>query len=149
MPRGTTAKITTSGSAIPTQIDTLSRRRRAGILTSLTTSAEFLETSRTCLACTATTKRSSYVREVQRDADSAYVWKAASGLEFWGGSGAVWEVPPFHLTHPQAGNAAREDYVRFRMLMIELEEALERRNMSSLAESTADLFRRQLSDEEG
>jgi hypothetical protein len=88
-----------------------------------------------------------YADRLTREADSAEFWDGVSGIEFWGGSGAVWEVPPFNLTHPQAERASH-DYRRFRERMVELADTLGTKGLSSRAASTAELFRRQLSEEE-
>jgi hypothetical protein len=72
-------------------------------------------------------------------------WQTLAGLEFWGGSGAVWEVAPFHLTHP-AINGSAEDYRRFQILMIDLAMLLESGGQSELASRRARLFRQQLQE---
>jgi hypothetical protein len=72
-------------------------------------------------------------------------WEALAGLEFWGGSGAVWEIEPFHLSHPHIESSA-EDYKRFQTLMIELADLLESRGLSELASPRARLFRRLLEE---
>ncbi len=72
-------------------------------------------------------------------------WQTLSGLEFWGGSGAVWEVEPFHLSHPHREGSA-DDYRRFQVLLIDLADILESKGLSGGAARTAGLFRQQLDD---
>ena len=77
------------------------------------------------------------------DTSEPELWEVLSGLEFWGGSGAVWEAPAFNsldLVRPE-GEA---DYRRFMVLMIELADALRAHGLDQLARPTAELFRREL-----
>jgi hypothetical protein len=72
------------------------------------------------------------VDRTAREPDDA-LWQTLSGLAFWGGSGAVWEVEPFHFSHPNS-SSARGDYQRCQELMIELASLLRERGSSDLAE---------------
>jgi hypothetical protein len=90
-------------------------------------------------------ERSAFVTQLLAEIDSQSFWETLAGLEFWGGSGAVWEVAPFQFTHADS-DASADDYRRFQILMIELADILESKDMSFLAARNADLFRRQLED---
>lgn len=85
-------------------------------------------------------ERADFVRGLSDEGDLDALWGTLGGLEFWGGSGAVWEVEPFHLTVPDAG--AEADYRQFQSLMIELADLLESKGLAALAGPTAELFRR-------
>ncbi len=70
------------------------------------------------------------------------------GLEFWGGSGAVWEVEPFNLSHPQVRDAS-SDYRWFESLMIDLVrlvQGMDPRRSPRRMVDTAEMFRRDLDD---
>ena len=88
-------------------------------------------------------ERATFVANVSDLARPEEFWRQVAGLEFWGGSGAVWEVEPFHLSHPEASGAVA-DYRQFQALMVELAGQLESKGLSDLAARTADLFRRDL-----
>lgn len=90
-------------------------------------------------------ERSAFVAQLLAETGSESFWRTLAGLEFWGGSGAVWEVAPFQFTHVDIETSA-EDYRRFQVLMIQLADILESKGMSFLAARNADLFRRQLED---
>ena len=77
--------------------------------------------------------------------DTPAFWRAVSGLEFWGGAGAIWEVEPFYLSHPDS-SAARDDHRRFQTLMVQLADVLKSRDLDRLAARTASLFRRRLEE---
>ena len=91
-------------------------------------------------------ERAEYVELVARELKPTDFWREVSGLEFWGGAGAVWEIEPFDLSHPQV-NQAVEDYRSFRALMVDLEGLMGTREVSSRAEWIAGFFRQQLSEE--
>lgn len=91
------------------------------------------------------TERSNFVRVVAASSDPEHFWTTVSGLEFWGGSGAVWEVEPFHLSHPDVADAAR-DYRCFQRRMVDLSDALQQHGLANLSQRNADLFRRDLGD---
>lgn len=88
-------------------------------------------------------ERSPYVRNLLRDGSSPRVWEELSGLEFWGGSGAIWEVEPFQYSHP-GNQSSFVDYRRFQALMIELADLLDARGLGGMAERNASMFRREL-----
>lgn len=90
---------------------------------------------------------SSFVSATAHTADPEALWSAVSGLEFWGGPGAVWEIEPFGLSHP-GGVAAQRDYRLFQHLMIDLADLLDSKGLSALAARNAALFRRELAAEE-
>ena len=85
-------------------------------------------------------ERAGFLRGLSDERDSDVLWATLGGLEFWGGSGAGWEVEPFHLTRPDAG--AEGDYRQFQSLMVELADLLESKGMADLAGRTAERFRR-------
>lgn len=85
----------------------------------------------------------SFVAATADSTESEAFWPTVAGLEFWGGSGAVWEMAPFALTHPSVGSAA-SDYRRFQSLLVDLAEVLDSEGLSGLAERNADLLRREL-----
>jgi hypothetical protein len=85
-------------------------------------------------------ERAEFLCSLSDESDSDALWATLGGLEFWGGSGAVWEVEPFHLTRPDTG--AEADYRQFQSLMIELADLLESKGLAELAGRTAELFRR-------
>jgi metal-responsive CopG/Arc/MetJ family transcriptional regulator len=91
-------------------------------------------------------ERARYVESVAREPMPTDFWHV-SGLECWGSAGAVWEVEPFDLSHQHVDQAA-EDYRRFRELMLDLEGFVRTRGGSSRAGWIADLFRKQLSEED-
>lgn len=88
-------------------------------------------------------ERSTFVRAVAENPDSDSFWETISGLEFWGSSGAVWEVEPFHMSHPDLPDALL-DYRRFQRCMIELAELLSHEGLDNLSQRNAALFRRDL-----
>lgn len=90
-------------------------------------------------------ERADFIEALVRSGESDELWQELSGPELWGGSGAVWEVEPFQLGHPDH-EAAEGDYRRFQALMIDLGALLEVRGMTSLSARTVALFRRQLGD---
>ncbi len=91
-------------------------------------------------------ERSAFVGGVRDLDDAEEFWVLVGGLEFWGGSGAVWEVEPFNLSHPQVRDAS-PDYRRFESLMIDLARLVKGHGPSPLAArmvDTAEMFRRDL-----
>lgn len=88
-------------------------------------------------------ERAAFVGSVIGPIPTEAFWHSVAGPEFWGGSGAVWEVEPFHLSHPDVEGSA-EDYRRFQILIVELADRLEAKGMSDLALPRASLFRAQL-----
>jgi hypothetical protein len=88
-------------------------------------------------------ERVSFIGTVIDPVPTEAFWHSVAGPEFWGGSGAVWEVEPFHLSHPDVETSA-EDYRRFQILMVELADRLEAKGLSDLASRRASLFRAQL-----
>jgi hypothetical protein len=90
-------------------------------------------------------ERSEFVAQLAGDNDSESFWQTVAGLEFWGGSGAIWEVAPFKFTHADVDTSA-EDYRRFQVLMIELGEILQSRGIAELAAPNAQLFRKELQE---
>lgn len=91
-------------------------------------------------------ERANFVEELIRGGESDDFWRTVSGLEFWGGSGAVWEVEPFQFSHPSVATA-EVDYRRFQTLTADLGDLLETKGLSSLSARTVSLFRRQLDDD--
>ena len=91
-------------------------------------------------------ERANFIYALARSGESDELWDELSGLEFWGGSGAVWEVEPFQFSHP-ARETSEGDYRRFQALMIDLGKLLEVRGMASLSARTVALFQRQLEDD--
>lgn len=88
-------------------------------------------------------ERAAFVGSVIDPISTEAFWHTVAGPEFWGGSGAVWEVEPFPLSHPDAVGSA-DDYRRFQILMVELADRLEAKGVSGLASRRASLFRAQL-----
>lgn len=88
-------------------------------------------------------ERARFVGDVSALRSPEEFWRQVSGLEFWGGSGAVWEVEPFYLSHPE-GARANADYRQFQALMVELADLLASKGLADLASRTAELFRRDL-----
>lgn len=91
-------------------------------------------------------ERSGFIADLADESDEELFWSTVSGLEFWGGSGAVWEVAPFQYTHASVESAA-DDYRRFQRLMIELADILDARGLAALAARNAAYFQRQLSED--
>lgn len=87
----------------------------------------------------------SLVGRVISTVDPGTFWALVGGLDFWGGAGAVWEVEPFGMSHPDS-RTATDDYRRFQVLMIELAEILKSEGLDAMAARNADLFRRELED---
>jgi hypothetical protein len=90
-------------------------------------------------------ERADFIEALARSGESDELWQELRGLEFWGGSGAVWEIEPFQFSHP-ARETSESDYRRFQTLMVDLGSLLEVRGMASLSARTVALFRRQLED---
>jgi len=89
-------------------------------------------------------ERASFVRGLaERDPAAGDFWQTLAGLEFWGGSGAVWEIGPFYLTDPTTPMPA-EDYKRFKAGMVELAEILASKGLGDGASGIAEVFRRDL-----
>lgn len=89
-------------------------------------------------------ERASFVRSLaERPARDADFWKTLAGLEFWGGSGAVWEIGPFHLSDPSIAMPP-SDYRRFKALMVELAGILDSRGLGARASGIAEVFRSDL-----
>lgn len=87
--------------------------------------------------------RAEFVDGLAEGRDSEAFWNTLGGLEFWGGSGAVWEIEPFDLSHPGVADSA-VDYRRFQTLMVALVDLLESRGPTPMASRTARLFRRDI-----
>lgn len=85
------------------------------------------------------------VDEAIHTAQPERFWTIVSGLDFWGGAGAVWEVEPFDMSHPDE-TASADDYRRFQVLMIELADILDAKGIGAMAARNAELFRRELED---
>ena len=77
--------------------------------------------------------------------DDDRLFLVASGPEFWGGSGAVWEAEPFGHSHPKVASADT-DYLEFQRAMVRISERLDQVDLGSLSGRNADLFRRQLGE---
>lgn len=90
-------------------------------------------------------ERSGFVADLARSADSDAFWSTVCGLEFWGGSGAVWEVEPFQYSQPDSDRSA-DDYRRFQALMVALSDTLDVKGLAGLSARNADLFRRELAE---
>ena len=115
------------------------------ILSPMDETLRVLTTLRELLARYGYDERASFIEDLDSPHDSEDFWLTLSGLEFWGGAGAVWEVEPFQYSHPDVASS-QEDYRRFQGLMVELAGILESKGMSALASGRADLFRRELED---
>jgi len=89
-------------------------------------------------------ERASFVRGVaERPAQDDDFWQTLAGLEFWGGSGAVWEIGPFHMTDPTIAMPL-SDYRRFKALMVELADILDSKGLGAQASGIAEVFRSDL-----
>ena len=87
----------------------------------------------------------SHVRSLLDGRPASAVWSDLSGVSFWGGAGAVWEVEPFQYSHPESRQAGG-DYRRFQTLMIELAKMLDDRGLGRMSDPIAALFRRTLDE---
>lgn len=86
-------------------------------------------------------ERASFVRGlVEGPTQDDDFWQTLAGLEFWGGSGAVWEIGPFHLTDPSIAMPP-SDYRRFKALMVELADILDAKGLGAQASGIAEVFR--------
>lgn len=119
------------------------RRRSEGVHTDMEPTRKTLREISDLLARYGYHERSKFVRGVAQDEDPNRFWRTVAGLEFWGGSGAVWEVEPFYSSHPDIEDSAR-DYRRFQFRMLGLADALEQKGLADLARRNADLFRREM-----
>lgn len=88
-------------------------------------------------------ERAEFVNSVCEIEDERSLLEVLAGLEFWGGSGAVWEIQPFSFRSADL-DVSRSDYRRFQSIMVELSDMLSARGRATLSGRTADLFRRQL-----
>ena len=88
-------------------------------------------------------ERSRFVKQLIDNNVSDDFWAELFGPEFWGGSGAVWEVEPFRYSRPDLP-ASDADYRRFQVLMIDLADMLGSKGLSELASDRAHYFRRRL-----
>jgi hypothetical protein len=88
-------------------------------------------------------ERASSVDRLAMEPDDMHVLAVASGLELWGGSGAVWEVEPFNFRRPDAP-ASDADYIEFLRAMVRIAEILDGHDLGHLSRRTADIFRREL-----
>lgn len=86
-------------------------------------------------------RRAEFVRSLSNARSLA--WNVVAGLEFWGGSGAIWEIEPFRYSHP-SDERSIGDTRRFQQLMIELSTILEARGLGQLSHRNAEVFRREL-----
>jgi len=79
---------------------------------------------------------------VSRPHDGTF-WSTVAGLEFWGGSGAVWEAEPFHLA-PGAPAGSQGEYRRFQVLLVQLSDILKAKGLAAQSSRAAELFRREI-----
>lgn len=88
-------------------------------------------------------ERASFVGRLAESDPTDDFWHTVAGLEFWGGSGAVWEIGPFYLSNPNIAMPGG-DFRRFKTLMVELAEILDSKGLGAQASGIAIAFRRDL-----
>ena len=88
-------------------------------------------------------ERASFVRGLAEVPLSETFWQTLAGPEFWGGSGAVWEIGPFYLSDPTVAMPP-EEFTRFKALMVDLAGILDSRGLGARAAGIAEVFRRDL-----
>jgi hypothetical protein len=91
--------------------------------------------------------QANFVHRLAAETDDDRFWSDLAGLEMWGGSGAVWEVEPFHYSHPRE-ELANIDYETFQRSLVRLARVLEDRGLGALASRNAKYLERQLATDE-
>ena len=86
-------------------------------------------------------ERALFVDSMIDDSTGTVDWDTVAGLEFWGGSGAVWEVEPFIYSHP-GDERSEADTLDFYAALLTLAEQLQAKGMSHLADSRVEMLRR-------
>ena len=87
------------------------------------------------------TERAQFVRSTVEDRTGEVDWLTVAGLEFWGGSGAVWEAEPFEYSHPTVDSNG-SDTRAFYAALLRLARELEARGLSDLSSRHVGFLRR-------
>lgn len=89
-------------------------------------------------------ERAGFVERLSHGDDETLL-VVASGLELWGGSGAVWETAPSRYTYTDV-TSADTDFDDLERAMVRIADRLDEVGLGSLSQRNADLLRRQLGE---